>query len=147
MGLDMYLNANKYLSGFADEDTPLQKAIAELIGTPSMVKQIRSVTIEAAYWRKENAIHKWFVDTVQDGEDNCASYYVSRNQLIELRDLCAQVLADHNLAEKLLPTQSGFFFGVTEYDDGYFQGLQDTVIQLTTALALKGFDYEYTSSW
>ena len=28
-------------------------------------------------WRKANAIHKFFVDTCQDGNDNCQRHYVS----------------------------------------------------------------------
>ena len=43
---------------------------------------------EVMYWRKANAIHKWFVDNVQGGEDDCREYPVSNDQLIELRDTC-----------------------------------------------------------
>lgn len=43
---------------------------------------------EVAYWRKANQIHKWFVDNVQKGEDDCGYYKVSKKKLEELRDLC-----------------------------------------------------------
>jgi len=39
---------------------------------------------EVGYWRKANAIHKWFVDNVQNGEDDCQRYDVTPAQLTEL---------------------------------------------------------------
>lgn len=48
---------------------------------------------EVAYWRKANAIHKWFSDKLADGNiENCREYYVSKDDLIELRDACRKVL-------------------------------------------------------
>ena len=43
---------------------------------------------EIIYWRKANAIHKWFVENVQEGVDDCGEYEVTVEQLTELRDLC-----------------------------------------------------------
>ena len=45
-----------------------------------------------AYWRKANAIHRWFVDNVQDGMDDCGCYEVKKSDIEELRDICGQVL-------------------------------------------------------
>jgi hypothetical protein len=39
---------------------------------------------EVMYWRKANQIHKWFVDNVQDGVDDCKEYWVSEEKLQEL---------------------------------------------------------------
>lgn len=39
---------------------------------------------EVAYWRKANAIHKWFVDNVQDGDDNCGTYLLTKKNIEEL---------------------------------------------------------------
>ena len=53
-----------------------------------------------ADWRKANHIHKWFVDKVQDGEDDC--YYhneVTKEVLEELFDICERVLAASELVE------------------------------------------------
>ena len=52
------------------------------------------ITYELAYWRKANAIHKWFVDNVQKGNDNCEEYRVTRRNLLDLCDLVSDVL-DH----------------------------------------------------
>ena len=45
------------------------------------------------YWRKANAVHKWFVDHVQNGEDDCAYHReVKKEDLEDLRDACEKVL-------------------------------------------------------
>lgn len=62
-------------------------------------ERIYEIVEEVAKWRKANAIHKWFVDNVQDGEDDCKEYHVSHDQLTELRDLCAKVLAASELID------------------------------------------------
>ena len=102
---------------------------------------------EIGYWRKANAIHKWFVENCQGGEDNCATYTVVHEELKELKRVCEEVLQRPQEAEDLLPTQSGFFFGPTEYDEWYIQDLKDTIEIIEWALA-QDFDYfEYHSSW
>ena len=56
---------------------------------------------EIGYWRKANAIHKWFVDNVQNGVDDCGEYKVTKEQLIQLHNACNDVLNNHSLAESL----------------------------------------------
>lgn len=104
---------------------------------------------EVMYWRKANAIHKWFVDTVQGGFDVCEPHAVTVGELLELKNVCALVLENHDLADELLPTESGFFFGSTEYDDWYFENLARTVNQLDDLLAEASEDevFVYRSSW
>ena len=151
MGLDMYLTAEKYISGYS-EQTKRDIALEGLEGDHPPTKPDTSVTItlDLAYWRKANQIHQWFVNEVQNGEDDCGDYYVSREQLIELRDLCQQVLDNPEDAEELLPTQGGFFFGSTEFDEWYLASLKDTTEILDRILNNEKFaewDFKYTSSW
>jgi len=101
-------------------------------------------------WRKANAIHKWFVDNVQDGVDDCGEYKVTKEHLIELHNACNDVLNDNHLAESLLPTQSGFFFGNTAYDDWYFNDIEETKRIIDEILEYKSYcldDLYYSSSW
>ncbi len=42
---------------------------------------------------------------------------------MKLLEVCKQVAADPSKAEELLPTQSGFFFGGTEYDEYYMNSI------------------------
>ena len=83
----------------------------------------------------------------QDGTDNCAIYCLYKEDLIALKNLCEDVLLEPERAEELLPTQSGFFFGPTEYDDWYFSDIKETIEIIDWALK-QDFDYfEYHSSW
>lgn len=111
------------------------------------LSKVTYIVESAAYWRKANHIHKWFVENVQDGEDDCKDYYVEADQLKELVELCKQVLANKEKAEDLLPTTGGFFFGGTAYDEWYFRGCEDTITQLEEALKDETAEFEYTSSW
>lgn len=47
---------------------------------------------EYYYWRKANAIHRFFVDTVQDGYDDCREYDVDKEVIEDLRERCELVL-------------------------------------------------------
>jgi len=44
------------------------------------------------YWRKANHIHGWFVDNVQDGQDDCKQYYVDLDAISQLRVVCEKVI-------------------------------------------------------
>ena len=150
MGLDMYLTAKRYLSKYNPEDAKLRELVSAIdFGFSGEVEQ---VSFEAMYWRKANAIHRWFVSKIQDGVDNCAEYHVSTEDLAELRDICQQVLADPSKADELLPTQSGFFFGSTGIDEWYLEQLQFTVHRLNVLLDLPqvkehNINFYYSSSW
>lgn len=143
MGLDMYLNARRFLRyGEDDLGQRLASEFPELDG-----RKVQEVIVEAVYWRKANAIHKWFVDNVQDGTDDCGTYRVSRDQLARLKDLVLEVIDSEDAT--LLPPSSGFFFGSTEVDDWYWQDLKSTYKQLDSVLEEfpESWDFEYHSSW
>ena len=97
MGLDMYLRASKYVSGYdfrGSEDVAEYKGLVATFKVDEYVDPhtpSANVEFTVAYWRKANHIHQWFVDHVQGGVDECQEAYVTREQLTELRDLCAQV--------------------------------------------------------
>lgn len=126
-------------------------------GEETDTKRVRYVVEEVGYWRKANAIHRWFVENVQNGEDDCGEYTVTVEQLKELRDLCAKTkytmeLGDDSVAQKELPTQSGFFFGNTEYDADYAEDLKSTIKIVDWILEEDNMEgtystYTYQSSW
>ena len=132
MGLDMYLYARKetFVGRYIDDSKGAIK-----LELPEELKDfkdtwgqtlIKKTDYEIAYWRKANAIHKWFVDNCAEGVDDCREMWVDIDKLRDLRDLCERVLLNNDLAEKLLPTESGFFFGGTEYDEDYFRDIEYT---------------------
>ena len=157
MGLDMYLRATEYVSRWdydgnnENDNNPLfeqlvkQFDVADAIGDTTFGGI--SIDFPMGYWRKVNSVHNWFVEICGGGVDECQQMYVNRQHLEELKSLCEQVLADHSLAEELLPTSAGFFFGSTDFDEYYFKDLVYTVKVIDRCLKSK-FDYfEYQASW
>lgn len=190
MGLDMYLEkCDRKAWGYKDVDIDKIK-----VDNPALYEELKpfitergkycpweSLFGEVGYWRKANAIHKWFVDNVQNEVDDCGRYEVSKEQLEELLDICIQVrdgsklvkgliqngskykngdwfpcmeegeyIENPEIAENLLPTQDGFFFGSTNYDEYYLNDIIDTIDILTNVLENTDFDREmivYSSSW
>ena len=60
------------------------------------------------------------------------------------------VITNPEVAERLLPTTDGFFFGSTDYDEYYLQDIQETIGMLDTVLEETDFSVYsiyYTSSW
>ena len=148
MGLDMYLSADLYVSQYKEKDKNLSSKIVEILNDVPEGIGIDGVSVRVGYWRKANAIHKWFVDNVQYGVDQCQRSYVSRDKLVELLETCEKVKNDHGLAPDLLPTSSGFFFGSTDYDDQYFSDIDDTIDIIKKALELpEYYTLEYQASW
>jgi len=145
MGLDMYLYATQYASPYFRPE--VFSALKPLAADMPLVDNCPSIEIKtpAAYWRKANQIHKWFVDNVQNGVDECQYSYVSIEQLKALRDLCQKALDTKDAS--LLPPCSGFFFGSTDVDEYYWADIEDTIKQLDRCIAKPEFDYEYHSSW
>mgnify|MGYP006269102295 CR=1 FL=1 len=152
MGLDMYLKARKFVSNwdFREEEKPINQGIREAMGLGHRNDEDANVevTIGIGYWRKANQIHKWFVDNCQDGVDDCRESYVTREKLEELLSVCKETMARQDA--NILPPQSGFFFGSTDVDEWYWNGIAHTIDILESVLndrALDNWDFEYQSSW
>jgi hypothetical protein len=150
MGLDMYLNKRTYVQRW-EHNKPEEQYSVEVTkgGKPTKIdpKKVKYIIEEAGYWRKQNQIHRWFVENIQNGTDDCGEYYVSKADLETLLELCEKVKADHSLAEELLPSASGFFFGGTDYDEWYYSGIDNTIEILKEALEDENGEYLYSSSW
>lgn len=55
---------------------------------------------EVGYWRKANHIHNWFVENIQDGEDDCRYHReVTKEDLEELYDICHEVLCSCKMVD------------------------------------------------
>lgn len=152
MGLDMYLKATKYASNYGTDGKRLFQKIVKAADAESFVSDDGSgmaIEIPVAYWRKANHIHQWFVKNVQESVDECQEAFVTRDQLKELLVQCEAVRDNHNLAESLLPTTSGFFFGDTEYDEWYFNSIDYTIEALSRVLnnVPDSWGIYYRSSW
>lgn len=130
----------KVISEFADGD------IKEKEYTVENPKHDGSILIPQAYWRKANAIHGWILrNTVGEDNDNCQPIEIEGVQLVDLINDCKTVLADHTKAKDLLPVMEGFFFGSYEYDEWYFEDLENTIKQLEGIEPTDSFVYR--ASW
>jgi len=182
MGLDMYLYKMNYVKNWDHQSKEEQHTIRIERGgklrTDILPQRIVYVVEEVAYWRKANAIHRWFVENVQRGNDDCGEYYVGRDKLQNLKDACHKVLAasvlingkvkngeryengvwcqiledgktiaNADVAHDILPTQEGFFFGSTDYDEWYYKDIAYTRDTLAKVLDEPGDEFKYSSSW
>ena len=145
MGLDMYLIRHVYMYKF-DKQLPI--TLTNSNGDRVEISSDDILHSEVAYWRKANAIHKWFIDNCNNGVDDCQEFCVNRDQLKTLLSICKKVKDNPNLGERLLPTQSGFFFGSTEYNEGYLEDINLTIKQLEDVLNKYNDHYfYYGASW
>jgi hypothetical protein len=120
---------------------------------------------EVWYARKANALHKWFVDNLQNGEDECQISLIPQRKFEELKiilDKISDYWYDSDLkhlsfddrfkeikdkCSELLPTQSGFFFGPIEYDYySYIYPILDLLIEIEY-LDMEKYNYYYHASW
>lgn len=61
--------------------------------------RITVVEEEVMYWCKANHIHGWFVNNVQDGLDDCKTYYVDEEVLRVLLSTCDKVIEASKLVD------------------------------------------------
>lgn len=182
MGLDMYLEAERYMSKYNSPELANKvKGLFPEMAEASKTDNIEYITVafEVGYWRKANQIHRWFVDNCQDGTDDCRNAYVSRDNLNALLGICKKILSkskvkkativngysieggrqvpileegktivNPEVAQGLLPTQEGFFFGGTDYNEWYLDDIKRTIVIIEKCLNLpKEYSFNYHSSW
>lgn len=129
---EMHLNKIGYnriyveVGKIADTYTPVSSA--------EWVKQMTKI-IDAhyapsiCYFRKVNFIFAYFENEGMMVDEYFA--FMDKNTCLDLIEKCKLVLEDHSRAEELLPTQGGFFFGSTDYDEYYFDDVKDVLNELT----------------
>ena len=141
----MGLDANLYREVSLPEDTELKgkewDKIKKVLDKGTTIKH-ESV----CYWRKFNALHKYFADNFGEENDNCTNMYLEIEDIIELRDLLKELsgkiklgkggaVKNPEVCEEMLPTTGGFFFGSTEYDEWYAEDIKNTVKMLDKVIA------------
>lgn len=96
MGLDMYLEGEKYLcTDWKNRRNGLREDGYE----------VRSKVLRLGYWRKHPNLHGYIVNTFAGGIDDC--------QAIDLGEADIEKIIDA-VARDDLPHTEGFFFGVTD---------------------------------
>jgi hypothetical protein len=150
MGLDMYLRVRVAMPYKSDE------RFDNAYGSDWKLSER---TYSVCEWRKANAVHRWFVDNVQEGQDDCGRYPVNLENLKNLRFACQNAMREYDdgnieHAAGFMPTTSGFFFGSTEYDDYYREDLKRTYDACNNLIRTiespnrnEWLSVEYESSW
>lgn len=110
MGLDMYFEKQRIQ--YLDESR--KKAVID--------------DEEAGYFRKFNALHNWIVTHCGNNVDDQYPIKLEFVKLKELLNILELIDEKTGNAKTLLPTQSGFFFGSTEYDDYYYDNIEVAIL-------------------
>ncbi|HZP75411.1 MAG TPA: hypothetical protein VFB45_04645 [Pseudolabrys sp.] len=148
-------------------------------GKPADIRadRIKEVVEQIAYWHNANAIHRWFVEIAQSGNDDGGEYYVKTEWLRDLLSRCMLVLAGSELTEgeitkgyryvdgketpiieagKVIkdPTTAMTLlptddgFGSTEYDEEYLDVIRCTKDALERLLAEEADGgFYYSATW
>ena len=104
------------------------------IKTPDEVEVVfntdkeRIYSLYNAYFRKVNFLYEYFRSDLVD--ESCI---VTKQRILDLINTCKDVLehkGDEDYAKEHLPTTSGFFFGSTEYNEGYWYDVKDCLKQM-----------------
>ena len=120
----MYLTRKRYI-GANYEHNKVKGTIEIKKGNkkiPVDFTKVSYIDEAVGYWRKANQIHKWFVDNVQEGVDDCKEYYVSVEKLKELLDICKEVKAKAKLKKGKIENGKHIENGqwITDYIDGKY---------------------------
>ena len=109
---------------------PYTKGVLDLPELEELVKKQVEGHYEPydAYFRKVNFLFKYYEDRGKM-YDQCYAF-TDADDIDDIIDRCERILKDQSLAHSLLPTQSGFFFGSTDYDNWYFSDVKDCLKQM-----------------
>ncbi len=114
-----------------DEFKKLSKAMQEEIQKEitdwyeSQPKMDKYGITDIGYFRKVNFLMSFF-----KYEGNCEYKEIAKSELEDLVERCNAVLTTpkknrQEKAEDLLPTQSGFFYGSTDYNEWYYKDVEE----------------------
>ena len=120
MGLDMYFEGTFSTRAFTErkfddrrnaEIDPDFETTLESIGFENAPIEITnwnyySINLPIAYWRKVSCIHNWFVENVQDADDNCERTYVSDEDIKELVEEIDNILDEPDPKTKLAKAEA-----------------------------------------
>lgn len=166
MGLDMYLYAEKYENEYDNKTLSYPKELKNEIKEISFLS--KSTSYKIGYWRKFNALHSFIINKFANGIDECQRIYLSDEKIKEILNVLKEVkesfiiatikeekddfiIYENPIAEKLLPTKAGFFFGNSNYDSFYLNNVEISISIFEKVLKLleKNNDYYiyYQASW
>ena len=180
MGLDMNLSRKTYVKNWEHQKPEEKHTITIEGPKKDLIKteRISHVEEDIMYWRKANAIHQFLLDgrednceevgvptrrikelydiceriikecPLEDGVVNNGQVLIN-GQWVPSTEM-GKIMTNQELAAKLLPTTSGFFFGSTDYDQWYYDDIVRTHKVLGELMQEPKWDYAdyvYNASW
>lgn len=163
MGLDMYFYARKTTyKSFSKWDKPSRvdetdypedlKTFSDYIYDRNFKSVQTETEYQIGYFRKFNALHSYIVKTFANGIDNCQDILLYKADIAKIKKVLDDILkvGTEEKAKETLPTQSGFFFGGTDYGEYYFEEVKVAADLMQSFL--DNFDFEnyqlvYRASW
>lgn len=178
LGLDQWLYKKNYVKNWDHdkEKAIINLAGEKTVGIKP--ERIAYITEEIFYWRKANQIHAFFMADQEDHCQDIhvtplklQDLHALCTQIINECPLVdgvvgngksfkdgewvqntelGKILSNQELAHKLLPTQEGFFFGNTEYNQYYMEDIVATKEMLDELFKQPKWnhaDYTYSPSW
>ena len=171
MGLDHYLIGRFFCAAEYDDKTPdspksrqyraafdAVQAISPALPT-SDPKPYIHIEVEVCRWRKQYAIHDWWIDRVEYQDDR---RYVDVEDIVAFHDwltpLAMSGRADR-LAHAVIKRLSGSWSERETVDEWFWMGIEDTMRTITPLVegfqateehkygVLSGWDFYYDGSW
>jgi len=115
-------------------------------------KQKDGKCCKIGYWRKFNALHRWFVENCGKGVDECQEIRVNTHDLRVLLETLKEIddairEGNERTMQILMPPCSGDFFGSTNFDNYYKSEVRRTIPIIEKLLNEKEEKYYYQASW
>jgi hypothetical protein len=174
MGLDMYFYKKTYVKNWdfmgAKERHQIGVKLGDEFRKDIKPERITFITEEVGYWRKFNALHRWFIMNCADGIDVCQEIPVTIKKIKDVLDVLNEVktiLNKSGLAVKLvndfngesfenvyereqevrniLPPTQGFFFGGIEIDEWFKMSVEESIKIFTEVLKDEEISQSYGS--
>ena len=162
MGLDMFLESVPKVEGVdpytlvtldlyefdKEKNQDLYKKIEPHIYLKGKHITWLAISVTEGKWNKAHSINGWFVEMIQDGENDCDYYEVSREDITELLSLCKTVMKYED--GKREDAFYGYSCGWSDTRKIDIETLEET-INICQRI-LRKFDFKnrtlfYTNSW
>ena len=111
MGLDQYITIRHKSTNaaYAKFNNYWKLSEEERVGKRQPKDPAKDLII--GYFRKHHSIHKWFVNNIQNGVDDCGRYEIQLKDIENLKELCEEIMS-HVTKEKREPKFCTDFNGV-----------------------------------
>lgn len=127
-----------YLTAILDVSPSVQESLTTFFPE---VDRIDAVQSEIGYWRGADPIHSWFVENVQQGNDDCRPHNVYQEDILALLLLVDDILSKRQ-SEAMMPS-----YRLSSEES--LEALNNTkpILEKALALSKSGWRLEYRSSW